>query len=94
MAEFPPVLPGQRKKRLGAEQNSKCDLIAAILLFEKLRPGLIKDHYNWYLTIEPETGEYFLNRNHLSNLKKARQKYPNSIFCTFCINGTGACGKV
>ncbi|MGH2415791.1 MAG: hypothetical protein ACRDEA_19295 [Microcystaceae cyanobacterium] len=82
----------EEKAKRRAEQKARYDCCYPI--FEKLRPELLKDYYNWYLTIEPETGEYFLARDHLSNLKKARQKYPNSIFYTFCINETGACGRI
>jgi hypothetical protein len=80
------------KDRRRAEQAARFERCYPI--FEKLRPELIKDHYNWYLTIEPETGEYFLEQNSIANLKTAQGKYPNSVFCTFCINETGVCGRI
>lgn len=80
------------KQNRSVEQQARFERCYPI--FEQLRPELIQDHYNWYLTIEPETGEYFLNSNSIANLKKACEKYPNSIFYTFCINETGACGKI
>lgn len=90
---FPHIICSEEEKnRRKAEQQARFERCYPI--FEKLRPELSEDHYNWYLTIEPETGEYFLDREHLSNLKQARQKYPNSIFYTFCINETGTCGRI
>ncbi|MGG6266327.1 hypothetical protein ACQ4M3_08735 [Leptolyngbya sp. AN03gr2] len=74
------------------EQQSRLERCFPI--FERLRSELIQNYQNWYLTIEPDTGEWFLDRDHAANLKKAKEKYPNSIFCTFCINETGACGKI
>jgi hypothetical protein len=81
-----------QKQQRNAEQHARWERCYPV--FEKLRSELIQNHYNWYLTIEPETGEYFLACNSLVNLKKARQKYPHSIFCTFCINETGVSGKI
>ena len=35
--------------------------------------------------IEPDSGEYFLGKDLLETLKKARKKYPSSIFYTIRI---------
>lgn len=80
------------KQQRNAEQQARWERCYPV--FEKLRSELIQNHYNWYLTIEPETGEYFLDCNSIANLKKARKKYPHSIFCTFGINETGVSGKI
>jgi hypothetical protein len=30
-------------------------------LFERLRPSLMKTHYNWFIAIDPDTEEYLLD---------------------------------
>jgi len=45
----------------------------------------LKDKKGVIAVIEPDTGEYFLGKNLLEALKKARTKYPGSIFYTIRI---------
>ena len=28
-------------------------------IFDRLKPELIKTHYNWYMAVEPDSGEHF-----------------------------------
>ena len=42
----------------------------------------LKDKKGIIAVIEPDTGEYFLGKKLLEALKKARTKYPRSIFYT------------
>lgn len=63
-------------------------------IFEKLKPELIQTHYNWYVTIEPDSGEYFINKEDIKGALEAREKYPNREFFTFRINETGTCGTI
>ncbi|NEP07559.1 MAG: hypothetical protein F6K18_22090 [Okeania sp. SIO2C2] len=63
-------------------------------IFEKIRPRLIKNYYNWFIAIEPESGYYLLD-NDLKNLMKRLTIYcPTSQLVTYRINETGACGKI
>jgi hypothetical protein len=57
-------------------------------------PDLIKEHYNWFMMIEPESGDYFIDSDQLVAYQKARQKYPKQLLGTFRINETGACGMI
>jgi hypothetical protein len=66
----------------------------ALPIFEKLKPELIKTHYNWYITIEPDSSEYFINQDEIKGALEAREKYPNSKLHTFRINETGVCGTI
>jgi len=63
-------------------------------IFEMLKPQFIETHYNWYLAIEPDSGEYFLAENDLEAGEYCRQKYPNAIPFVFRLNETGVCGTI
>jgi hypothetical protein len=64
------------------------------LIFEQVQPELIKTHYNWYIAIEPDSGEYFISENAFLAAQKAQEKYPNVKLHVFRINETGTCGKI
>ncbi len=63
-------------------------------IFERLLPELMKEHYNWYIAIEPDSGDYFIDQNKEVASKKAREKHPNLIPFVFGINETGATGRI
>ncbi|MBC6433155.1 hypothetical protein FM036_21520 [Nostoc sp. HG1] len=63
-------------------------------IFEQVQPQFIKTHYNWYMAVEPESGEYFIDRDALVVADKAHEKYPNAKLCVFRINETGVCGRI
>ncbi len=64
------------------------------IIFERLRPQLIKDHYNWFILIEPDSEDYFVAPNSISALQEALQKHPQAQFETFRLNETGVCGRI
>jgi hypothetical protein len=63
-------------------------------IFERVRPQLIEDHYSWYIGIEPDSGDYFIDSDKELAHQKARQVHPNSVHCLFCLNETGATGRI
>jgi hypothetical protein len=63
-------------------------------IFERMKPELIKTHYNWYLAVEPDSGDYFIDRDELVVAQIAHQKYPNTKLHVFRINETGTCGTI
>lgn len=63
-------------------------------IFERIKPELIKDYYDWFMAIEPDSGDYFIDEDEDVALQKAREKYPNAWCAIFCINETGACCRV
>ncbi|MBD2293741.1 hypothetical protein H6G06_09615 [Anabaena sphaerica FACHB-251] len=63
-------------------------------IFEKLRPELIKDHYGWYIAIELNSGDYVIDQDKEVAHKKAREKFPNADHCVFCLNESGAVGRI
>ncbi len=63
-------------------------------IFDKVKSELIETHYNWYVTVEPDSGEYFVDKNLEAAWRKCHEKYPGKIHHTFRINETGACGTI
>jgi len=64
------------------------------VIFERVRPDWIEEHYGWFIAIEPDSGDYFIDADKEVAHKKARQKYPDARHCMFCLNETGACGRI
>ncbi len=63
-------------------------------IFERLQPLLIEKYNNWFIVIEPESEEYFLDEDRMVALQKALEKYPQGLFYTFRLNETGVCGRI
>ena len=63
-------------------------------IFERVQPQLIDDHYNWFIIIEPDSGDYFIDVDEEVAEQKARHQYPEAWLVTFRLNETGACGKI
>ncbi len=63
-------------------------------IFERVKSELMETCYNWYLTVEPETGDYFLAEDELTAINMSRQKHPNAPFYLFRINETGVSGSI
>ncbi|MGK7947046.1 MAG: hypothetical protein AB4058_21515 [Microcystaceae cyanobacterium] len=64
------------------------------VVFETINVKLMIKHYGWYVAIEPESGDYFLDSDAEIASFQARQQYPHRIHCLFCLNETGACGTI
>jgi hypothetical protein len=63
-------------------------------IFDKVKAQLIETHYNWYVAVEPDSGEYFIDKDLEAAWHKCNEKYPGKIHHTFRINKTGACGTI
>jgi hypothetical protein len=63
-------------------------------IFERVRPQLIEQHYGWYIAIEPDSGDYFIDSDKMRSHQKALQKYPSYDHFVFCLNETGVTGKI
>ena len=78
--------------RIEAEMQilmKRCDEI-----FETAKPKLIDDYYDWFMVIEPESGDYFIDKDDNVAEQKADEKYPEAPCVVYCINETGACYRV
>jgi hypothetical protein len=65
-----------------------------LVIFEQVRPELMKEHYGWYIAIEPDSGDYFIDPDKETARKKAREQYPNAISGMFRLNESGATGRI
>jgi hypothetical protein len=63
-------------------------------IFDKVSSELIKTHYNWYVAVEPDSGEHFVDKNLEVASQKCRQQHPHRVHYTFRINETGVCGTI
>ncbi|MBW4613188.1 MAG: hypothetical protein KME21_07870 [Desmonostoc vinosum HA7617-LM4] len=63
-------------------------------IFERVCPDWIEDHYGWYIAVEPDSGDYFIDEDNMQAHKKAIEKYPNTRHCVFCLNETGTTGTI
>jgi hypothetical protein len=64
------------------------------VVFDRLKPELIETHYNWYIAVDPESGDYAIDRDIEIATQIAHQKHPNSKLHVFRINDTGVCGTI
>ena len=82
----------EEKAQRQAEREAFSQRCRAI--FEQVRPQLIPEHYGWYVAIEPDSGDYFIDADKMMAHQKARQQHPGSSHCVFCLNETGATGRI
>ena len=85
-------LPSEEIARRKAERETfgrRCRVV-----FDRVKPELIEDYYNWFVIIEPNSGDYFIDPSDEVATEKARQKHPDAWLGTFRINETGACGLI
>lgn len=65
-------------------------------IFERLRPELIEKYYNWFIAIEPDSGEYLIDPDFLGIIQKVQAQYGDKdvMLTTFRLNETGVCGRI
>jgi hypothetical protein len=63
-------------------------------IFNSVQSELIKTHYGWYMAVEPESGDYVVDKDELTAINMSRQKHPNSPVFIFRINETGVAGTI
>jgi hypothetical protein len=80
------------KAKYKADREAFHQLCRAIL--ERVYPELIEKHYGWYIAIEPDSGDCFIDPDQEAASLKAHQKHPNAIHCMFCLNESGATGRI
>ncbi len=85
-------LSPEEKAKRKAEDEAFYQRCRAI--FERVQPELIKDHYDWFIVIEPDSGDYVIDPDEKVAREKAREKHPNKMRLIACINETGTCGRI
>jgi hypothetical protein len=63
-------------------------------IFDRVKSELIVTHYNWFIAIEPDSEEYFIDRDLEVTSLQCREKHPGKLHYTFRINESGACGSI
>jgi hypothetical protein len=63
-------------------------------IFDRVKPELIETHYNCYMAVEPDSGEYFVDKDSGVASLQCREKHPGKIPHVFRINETGVCGSI
>ncbi len=63
-------------------------------IFERVKSELITTHYNWYIAVEPDSGEYFVDKDSSVASLQCREKHPGKIPHIFRLNETGVCGTI
>jgi hypothetical protein len=93
MAKYrkPPISPEEKAKQK-AESEERYRYCRAI--FERVRPELIQEHYNWYITIDRYSGKYFIEKDYMTIFQKFRNKEITGKCITFRLNETGICGSI
>ncbi|GFE71802.1 hypothetical protein [Chroococcus sp. FPU101] len=63
-------------------------------IFRRVAPDLMEQYRDWYIIIEPNSGEYFIAPDEMAALRQAKEKYPTPDLYAMCLNETGACGRI
>ncbi len=62
--------------------------------FNQLRPQLINQYSNWYIAINPDTGDYLVEQEYLKLFERLRQQPEKGKMVIFRLNETGVCGRI
>ncbi|MEI1378000.1 hypothetical protein PQG02_08455 [Nostoc sp. UHCC 0926] len=90
---FPDIQWSEEKKAQWKAQQEAFSQHGKVI-FDRVQPELIKTHHNWYLAVEPESGDYFTDTDELTAINKSRQQHPNASVFIFRINETGIAGTI
>ncbi|MCU0543702.1 MAG: hypothetical protein MUE44_16225 [Oscillatoriaceae cyanobacterium Prado104] len=74
------------------EQRKKCRQI-----FERICPQLMVNHYNWFIAIDSETGNYLLDAKFEGLMQQVKIYYPSNgkvRLTAFRLNEQGYCGLI
>ncbi len=66
-------------------------------IFEQICPQLMVTHYNWFIAIDPETGNYLLDPQFEGLMQKIKSDYPSNgevRLTVFRLNEKGYCGLI
>ncbi len=65
-------------------------------IFERIRPELISEYYNWFIAIEPDSEKYLVDPKLLGIVKKIKEQYGDKsmMLTMFRLNETGTCGSI
>jgi len=88
------------EKQLAPEEKARIEAEDAVFyqrcrkVFERVQPELMREHYDWFIIIEPDSGEYFINEDKHLALSQSRSQHPGKKCIIMRINETGTCGRI
>jgi hypothetical protein len=87
----PPLSPEEKARRKAQREEfaQRCRVI-----FDRVYPELVTDHYDWSIMIEPDSGDYFIAPDPEVAFQKARQKHPTAQILEKRLNETGTVGRI
>lgn len=87
----PPLSQAEIAKRQAEERDfsQRCRAI-----FHRFYSELVAQHYNWFIHIEPDSGDYFIAPDEEVSFQKARSKHPTTRIMAMRLNETGTCGRI
>jgi hypothetical protein len=71
-------------------KNQESVAVAARAIFNQLKESLLPEHEHHFVSIEPESREFFIGETISDAIAKARQKYPNRLVHTFRLGHAAA----
>ncbi|MFB8796805.1 MAG: hypothetical protein U7126_21870 [Microcoleus sp.] len=63
-------------------------------IFERVAGEIIPQHYDWYIVIEPDSGDYAIDPDDKIASQKIHTKHPHAKCLITRLNETGCCGKI
>ncbi len=88
------------ENQLSPEEKARCQTEDELfsqrcrMIFDKVKPELIQDHYDWFIVIEPESGDYFIDPDENVARTKAGEKHPDKMRLIMRLNESGTCGTI
>ena len=86
------TIPAEELARREAEDEAflqRCQVI-----FDQVYPELVTSHHDWFIIIEPDSGDYFIEPDHKVAFQKARSLHPTAQLQAMRLNKTGTCGRI
>lgn len=82
----------EEKAKLKAESQARWQRCRPI--FERVRDELMATHYNWYIIIDADSGEYFIEKEQITAFQKLLANPPHKLMVVRRLNETGVCGSI
>ncbi|MCL1475449.1 hypothetical protein LAY57_33045 [Argonema antarcticum A004/B2] len=89
--ERPPLSDAEIARRKAEDEafGKRCREI-----FNRVYPELVKDCYDWFILIEPDSGDYFIDPDREIARQEAKKKHPTAVLMAMRLNETGTCGRI
>ena len=81
-----------------AQRNTLREELAARcrVIFERLRPELIEEYYDWFIAIDPDQESYIIDPKLDGLIQRIRQQYQDgeTKLTIYRLNEKGVCGRI